>query len=72
MKSSGLTSIGIKGKDCSVVISEKRVAEKSIDPSTVSNLYTICEGIGCVTTGLNADCKAVVAKLRQEAYDYRY
>jgi 20S proteasome subunit alpha 1 len=64
VKSSGLTSLGVKGRDCCVVVSEKRVAEKSIDSSTVSNLYNICDGIGCVTTGINSDCKAVVMKLR--------
>jgi 20S proteasome subunit alpha 1 len=72
VKSSGLTSVGLKGKDCAVVVSEKRVAEKSIESSTVTNLYPICDGIGCVTTGINADCKAVVTKLRQEASDYKY
>lgn len=72
VKSSGLTSVGLKGKDVAVVVSEKRVAEKSIEASSVTNLYGICEGIGCVTTGINADCKAVVTKLRQEASDYKY
>ena len=64
MKTSGLTSLAVKGKDSVVVISEKRVPEKSIEDDTVTNLYAITENIGCVTTGINADAKAIVSKLR--------
>ncbi len=72
VKTSGLTSIGLKGKDCVVVVTEKRVPEKSIEENTVTNLYNICDTIGCLTTGIPADCRPTVTRLRQEAYDYKY
>ena len=64
VKTSGLTSIGLKGKDSVVLVTEKRVPEKNIEENTVTNLYNICDTIGCLTTGIPADCRAIVTRLR--------
>ncbi|CAG2121561.1 unnamed protein product, partial [Medioppia subpectinata] len=32
---SAITSLGLKGKDCAVVVTQKKVADKLIDPSSV-------------------------------------
>lgn len=42
------------------------------DPSTVTRLFAITPFIGAVTTGLTADARALVAKARQEAAEFRY
>ena len=70
IKSSGLTSVAIRGKDASVLVSQKKVTDLMIDPSTVTNLYTITPEIGCMVSGREADGRAWMMRLRQEAFEY--
>jgi len=68
----GLTSVGLKGKDCCVVVGQKKVADKLVDPSSVTNLHTITPNIGCIMTGMPADATAQVGRARQEAADFLF
>lgn len=55
-----------------VVATQKKIKDRLIDPSSVTNLYKLTDKIGCVMTGPLADCKSVVARARQEAQDFEY
>ena len=70
IKNSNLTSVGIRGKNCVVLVTEKRVSDKLVDASTVTNLFKVTNQIGALTTGIWSDCKCVVQNLRKEAADY--
>lgn len=70
IRSSGLTSIALRGKNCVVAVTEKRVGDRMIDPSTVTNLHMIIPQIGCLVTGRETDGRSWVSRLRQEAFDY--
>jgi len=72
VKTSGLTSIAIKGKDSAVVVTEKKVTDRLIDPRSVTNIYNITDTIGCVTTGIAPDAKAIVTRMRMEAAEYKF
>ena len=70
IKSSTLTTVAIRGKDASVLVSQKKVDDLMMDPSTVTNIYTITPQIGCMVTGREADGRAWMMRLRQEAFEY--
>jgi len=67
-----IMSVGIKGKDCAVVVSQKKVPDKLIDPSSVSYVYKLSPSVGCVMTGPIADARFSVNQARMEAGDFRY
>jgi len=52
INSSGITIIGVRSKHAAVIISQKKVPDKLLDPSTVTNVYKVSKSIGCVLTGL--------------------
>mmetsp|Transcript_7571 Transcript_7571/g.33766 ORF Transcript_7571/g.33766 Transcript_7571/m.33766 type:complete len:98 (+) Transcript_7571:220-513(+) len=51
VKSTGITSIAVRGKDCICAITQKKVSDKLVDPSSVSHMFRLGDNHGCVTTG---------------------
>ncbi|KAI9805723.1 MAG: Proteasome subunit YC7alpha/Y8 (protease yscE subunit 7) [Piccolia ochrophora] len=67
-----ITSVGVRGKNCAVVLSQKKVPDKLIDPSSVSHIFKLSSSVGCVMTGSIADARASVNRARGEAAEFRY
>lgn len=57
---SGITSVALKGKDLSVVVTQRKVPDKLLEPQTINNVFAITPNIGCVVTGMPADCASLV------------
>ena len=72
VKAGGLTSVGMKGKGCVALVTQKKVPDKLVDPVSVTHIFKITNKVGCVMTGLSADAKALVRKAREEASEYRF
>ena len=66
IKTSGLTSVGVRGADSCVVLTQRKVPDKLYDPESVTNMYAITPNIGLVMTGIVPDARASVKKLREE------
>lgn len=70
VKNSGYTSVGVKSKDSVVVITQKKIPDKSIVPSSVTHIFKVNESIGVLFTGLLPDAKNVLLKMRQHAGEF--
>uniref|UniRef100_A0A6U4IHJ6 Proteasome alpha-type subunits domain-containing protein n=1 Tax=Phaeomonas parva TaxID=124430 RepID=A0A6U4IHJ6_9STRA len=70
--STGLTTIAIRGADSTAFVTQKKVPDRLIDPTSVSNVYTITPKVGVVVTGQPADARAQVARIRQEAHEFKF
>lgn len=63
----GTTAIGAKFKDGAVLIIDKRITSKLIEPSYIEKIYQIDEHAGCATSGLVADARVLVDRARVES-----
>lgn len=70
--SSGLTGIAVRGANSAVVVTQKKVPDRLMDPSSVTSVFNITPKIGCLCTGMSADAKAIVQRARYEASDFAY
>jgi len=68
----GFTAIGVRGADSVVLVVQKKVPDKLLDPTSVTHLFTINEKLGCVTIGSVPDAKCVVKRARYEAAEFEY
>lgn len=72
IKSTNLTSVSLRGKDSAVIVSQKKVGDKLLDPSTVTYVFPLSTTLGCVMNGPIADSRALVGRARSEALEARH
>ena len=70
VKNAGFTSLAVRGKDCVVAITQKKVPDKSIVPSSVTHLFKVTNKIGVLFTGSLPDSRNLLVRMRQFAGDY--
>lgn len=56
----GTTTVGLKFKDGVALIIDKRVTSRLIEPTSIEKIFKVDENIGCATSGLVADARALV------------
>jgi proteasome alpha subunit len=73
----GTTTVGLKFKDGAVLIVDKRIASRLMEPKSIEKIFQIDEHIGCATSGLVADARVLVdharvtAQISKITYDER-
>ncbi|HJJ36568.1 MAG TPA: archaeal proteasome endopeptidase complex subunit alpha [Methanocorpusculum sp.] len=63
----GTTAVGIKCKTGVVLLVDKRVASRLLEPSSIEKIFRIDEHIGVASSGLVGDARALVDRARVEA-----
>jgi proteasome alpha subunit len=62
----GTTAVGIKCTDGVVLIVDKRVATRLLEPSSIEKIFKIDEHVGVASSGLVGDARALVDRARIE------
>lgn len=63
----GTTTVGLKYRTGVVLIVDKRVTSRLIEPGSIEKIFEIDEHIGCATSGLVADARALIDRARVDA-----
>lgn len=63
----GTTAVGLKFKGGVVLLIDKRISTKLVEPSSIEKIFIIDEKIGCATSGLVADARTLVDRARIES-----
>lgn len=63
----GTTTVGLKFQDGVVLIVDKRIASRLMEPKSIEKIFQIDEHIGCATSGLVADARVLVDHARVTA-----
>jgi proteasome alpha subunit len=63
----GTTAVGVRGKDAVVLLVDKRVSSPLVVPTSIEKIFAIDQHIGCASSGLVADARALVDRARVEA-----
>ncbi|GJS59331.1 proteasome subunit alpha type-6 [Tanacetum coccineum] len=72
VKAAGVTSIGVRGKDSVCVVTQKKVPDKLLDPTSVTHLFSVTKFLGLLATGTTADARTLVQQARNEAAEFRF
>lgn len=67
----GTTAVGVRYPGGVVVAAEKRLGSRLIEPQSVEKIFKLEEHIGCATSGLVADARALVDRVRVDAQSNR-
>jgi proteasome alpha subunit len=63
----GTTTVGLKFTDGVALIVDKRVVSRLVEPDSIEKIFSIDTHIGCATSGLVADARALVDRARLDA-----
>jgi len=63
----GATAIGVKTKEGVLLIADRRVTSRLLEPDTIEKIFIIDDHIGVATSGLVADARVLVDRARLEA-----
>ncbi|KAH3742993.1 proteasome subunit alpha type-6 [Pelomyxa schiedti] len=74
IKTEGITTIGVRGADCAVLVCQKKVPDKLFDASTITHMFPVSSSIGSCVTGMLADGRAQVQRARYVAatFEHKY
>lgn len=63
----GTTTVGVKFRDGVVLIVDKRITSRLVEPSSIEKIFVLDDHVGCATSGLVADARSLVDRARIDA-----
>lgn len=63
----GTTTVGVKFKEGVVLIVDKRITSRLVEPQSIEKIFQLDDHIGCATSGLVADARSLVDRARVDA-----
>ncbi len=63
----GTTAVGVRSKTGVALLVDKRVSSRLVVPASIEKIFAIDVHVGCATSGLVADARALVDRARVEA-----
>lgn len=63
----GTTAVGVRFENGVALLVDKRIASKLVIPTSIEKIFAIDDHIGCASSGLVADARALVDRARVEA-----
>lgn len=72
VKTTGLTAVAVRGADCVCFVTQRKIPDKLVDPSSVTSIHKITRTIGMLVTGMQGDSRSLVQKARSEAAEFRF
>merc|ERR1712028_278742 len=70
VKHTQLTAVAVRGDDTVVVVCQKKVPDKMLDPTSITSLCPISEHVGAAVIGHIGDSRFQVQRMRQEAAEF--
>merc|ERR1712243_270892 len=80
IKSTGVNAISLKGSDCAVIVSQKKLPsnsagldqDKMLVEESITSLHSINPQIGVCLVGQQADNRAILQRLRQMSAEFQF
>ncbi|MBW3583130.1 MAG: archaeal proteasome endopeptidase complex subunit alpha [Euryarchaeota archaeon] len=63
----GTTTVGVKFDDGVLLIVDKRISSHLVEPVSIEKIFKLDHHVGCATSGLVADARALVDRARVDA-----
>ena len=67
----GTTTIGLKYKNGVILMVDKRLSSKLVEPGSIEKIYDVDDYIGCATSGLVADARILIEEARKKAQQHK-
>ena len=67
----GNTAVAVRGAQSACFITQKKVQDRLVDPTSMTSIYRITDSIGCLMLGLLPDIRAQVERVRYEANEFK-
>merc|ERR1712216_1061601 len=71
-KNAKSTAIGYIGSNTACLITSKKISDRLINPSTISNIHKITDQIALMSLGRSSDCRSSCSKAREIAHEFYY